>query len=216
MPAETTSNTVQPARHRKPDPAAIAVTESMPMNIARVVAIASVILAGAFVVIAHRRRPELPASEIALSVYFTAPTRATMLSAYAAIMAALLSTAFVLTIGTHVAGLVSAVACCVGAVLLAPVVATTQRNATVVRSETIRRIHRHAAAAAFLAVGVAMAMSAYAAIIEADMQIAILGVFGAALVIPVLRSKPGAAHGLRQKLLLATLGLWIMAIAITG
>jgi Sec-independent protein secretion pathway component TatC len=188
----------------------------MPITIARIVAITGVILAGVLIVIAHRRRPELRASEIALSVYFTDPTRATMTSAYAAIMAALFSTAFALATDMHVAALVTAVACCVGAVLLVPVVATTQRNATIVRSETIKRVHRYAAAAAFVAVGVAMAVSACAAITEANVPVVIFGFFGAALVILVLRSKPGAAHGLRQKILLATLGLWIVVIAIAG
>ncbi|MFZ5635838.1 MAG: hypothetical protein ACOY82_04555 [Pseudomonadota bacterium] len=188
----------------------------MPITIARVVAIASILFAGALIVVAHRRRPELRASDIALSVYFTAPTRATMVFAYAAIMAALLSTAFVLAMDRHLATLASAVACCVGAALLAPVAATTQRDATIVRRETIRRIHRHAAAAAFAAVGVAMAVSACAAIAVANAPIAILGLWGAVLVIRVLRSKPGAAHGLRQKCLLAMLGLWIVAIATTG
>ena len=139
-----------------------------------------------------------------------------MTSAYAAIVVALSSTAFVLTTHTHIAATVTAVACCAGAVLLLPVVATTQRNATVVRSEAIRLVHRYAAAAAFVAVGVAMAVSAYAAIAEANALIAILGFLGSVLVIRVLWSKPGAVYGLRQKLLLATLGLWIVSIAMAG
>ncbi len=190
--------------------------EIMPATIARVIAISGVILAGVLIVIAHRRRPELRASEIALSVYFTAPTRAIMVSAYAAIMAALLSTAFVLAIDMQATPFVSAMACCAGAVLLAPVVATTQRDAAIMRSEAVRRIHRHAAAAAFVAVGVAMVASACAAITEADAPVATLGVLGAVLVARVLRSKPGAGYGLRQKLMLATLGLWIVSIAMTG
>jgi hypothetical protein len=188
----------------------------MPTTIARVAAIACVVLAGALIVIAHRRRPELRASEIALSVYFTAPTRATMTAAYAAIMAALLSAAFVLATDMHPATLVSAAACYVGAVLLAPVIVTTQRNAAIVRSETIKRIHRHAAGAAFVAVGVAMAVSARVAIAETNAPVAMLGLLGAILVALVLRSKPGGGYGLRQKLMLATLGLWIVSIAMTG
>lgn len=188
----------------------------MPITIARVVAIVGVILAAVLIMVAHRRRPELGASEIALSVYFTVPTRATMVCAYAGIMAALLSTAFVLTMDMHATALVTAAACCVGAVLLIPVVATTQRHATVARSEVTKRTHRYAAAAAFVAVGVAMTVSACAAIAEANMLVAVLGFVGAVLVIRVLRSKPGAAHGLRQKLTLAILGLWILAITIAG
>ncbi|MFZ5637044.1 MAG: hypothetical protein ACOY82_10740 [Pseudomonadota bacterium] len=217
MLTETTSNASQPACLRKSDSAAVAVTETtMPITIARVVTITSVLFAGALIVVAHRRRPELRTSDIALSVYFTAPTRATMVFAYAAIMAALLSTAVVLAMDRHVAAQASAVACCVGAALLAPVVATTQRDVMIVRSETVRRLHRHAAAAAFVAVGVAMAASACAAIAEANAVVVVPGFLGAVLVLRVLRSKPGAAHGLRQKCLLAMLGLWIVAIATTG
>lgn len=191
-------------------------TETMPITIARMVAIVGVVAAGTLIVVAHRRRPELRESEIALSVYFTAPTRGTMTAAYAAIMAALLSTAFTLATTMHAAALATAVACCAGAALLVPVVATTPREATIIRSEATRRVHRYAAAAAFVAAGVAMAVSACAAIAEGNAPVAILGCLGAVLVIRVLRSRPGAEHGLWQKRLLAALGLWIVSIAIAG
>lgn len=183
---------------------------------ARVIAIISVVLAGVFIVLAHRRRPDLPASEIALSVYFTDPTRALMTSAYAAIAAALLSTAFLLALNMRAALFVAVVACCVGAALLIPVVATTQRNAAVMRSEAIRCVHRYSATAAFLAVGVAMAVSAWSAIGDANVLVAIPAVIGTVLVSQVIRNNLNPPHGRRQRLLFVALGVWIVAIAITG
>jgi len=188
----------------------------MPTTIARVVASICVIVAAVLILIAHRRRPELPASEIALSVYFTDPTRSIMISAYAAIAAALFSVSVVVTTQVRTTTAVIAVACCIGAILLAPVVATTQRDITMTRSEATRRVHRYAAASSFAAIGVALAASAYAAIVDADMPVAILGFFGTIVVARVLQHKQASTHGLRQKILLAILGLWIITIAVTG
>jgi hypothetical protein len=185
----------------------------MPTTLPKIVAITGVLLAGILIVVAHRRRPELPASEVALSVYFTAPTRSIMHFAYAAIAAALISVAFLLALNMGVASLVAAVACCIGSALLVPVVATTQRDATILRSDEIRRAHRYAAAAAFASVGVAMAVSVFAAIVRPNAAVPILGALGAVLVILVLRSRPGPTHGLLQKLFLFVLGLWIIEIA---
>lgn len=188
----------------------------MPISTARIFAVVGVILAGVLIIIAHRRRPDLRASEMALSVYFTHPTRAIMFFAYAAIAVALLSTALILFTEIHASAAVTAAACCVGAVLLVPVVATTSPGPMTIRTETTKRVHRHAAAGAFAAVGVAMAVSACAAIADANALVAILGFSGAALVIRVLYGNPGAKHGLRQKLTLIILGLWIVAIAFTS
>jgi hypothetical protein len=185
----------------------------MPTTLAKIVAIAGVLLAGILIVVAHRRRPDLPASEVALSVYFTVPTRSIMHSAYAAIAAALISVAFLLALNMGIASIVVAVACCIGAALLVPVIATTQRDATIVRSDEIRRAHRYAAATAFASVGLAMAVSVFAVMVKSNAAVPILGAVGTVLVSLVLRSRPGPTHGLRQKLFLFVLGLWIMAIA---
>lgn len=185
----------------------------MSTTLAKILAIACVLLAGILIVVAHRRRPDLLASEVALSVYFTAPTRSIMLSAYAAIATALIFVSFLLALNMGIASLVAAAACCIGSALLVPVVATTQRDATIVRSDEIRRAHRYAATVAFASVGVAMAVSAFAAIDKSNAAIPILGAFGAVLVSLVLTSRPGPMYGLRQKLFLFVLGLWIMAIA---
>jgi hypothetical protein len=190
--------------------------EIMPISFVRIVAIAGVLLAGALIMIAHRRRPDLPASQTALSIYFTDPTRAIMTSAYAAIAGSLVFTAFVIGINTHTASLVAAVACCICALFLIPVVATTQRHATVVRSDAIRRTHRYAAATAFASAGVAMAASSICAAMEGNTSIAMLGAAGVVLVSRTLMSTPGPTHGLRQKQCLVVLGLWIVATAITG
>lgn len=186
------------------------------MPIARILAVAGVVLAGVLILVAHRRRRELPAREIALSVYFTDPTRATMTAAYAAIALALVATACLELDRASGAETVAAVACVVAAILLAPVAWTTQRNALVVRSNAIRRAHRYAAVSAFLAAGVAMAASAVGAITRANMPVLLLGVIGAALVAVVLRSQPGPTYGLWQKLLLGVLGGWIVAVAAAG
>lgn len=188
----------------------------MPTTIARVVASVCVIVAAVLILIAHRRRLELPASEIALSVYFTDPTRNIMISAYAAIAAALFSVSVVVTTQVRATTAVIAVACCIGAILLAPVVATTQRDITMTRSEATRRVHRYAAASAFAAIGVAMAVSACVAIKDADVPVAVLGLFGTTMVGRVLQRKQSATHGLQQKIMLATLGFWIITIAVTG
>lgn len=188
----------------------------MPISFVKIVAITSALLAGVLIVVAHRRRPDLLMSETALSIYFTDPTRGIMTFAYAAIAASLVSTAFVTGINTHTASLVAAVACSVGALFLIPVVATTQRNATVVRSDAVRRIHRFAAATAFASAGVAMAVSAIGAAMRGNTSVALLGVAGVLLVSRTLASKPGPTHGLRQKQFLVVLGLWIVATAITG
>jgi hypothetical protein len=185
----------------------------MPITLAKIVAIVGVLLAGILIVAAHRRRPDLPAFEVALSVYFTAPTRSIMHCAYAAIATALISVAFLLALNMSIASLAVAVACCIGSALLVPVVVTTQRDAMIVRSDEIRRAHRYAAAVAFASVGVAMAVSVFAAIVKSNVVVPILGAVGAVLVSLVLRSRPGPTHGLRQKLFLFVLGLWIIAIA---
>lgn len=183
---------------------------------ARFFAVVGVILAGVLIIFAHRRRPELRASETALSAYFTHPTRAIMAFAYAAIAAALLSTAFILSREMNAPAAVAAAACCVGAMLLVPVVATTSRSPLATRTEMTKRAHRYAAAGAFVAVGVAMAVSACTAIADANALVAVLGFFGAVLVIRVIHGNSGAKHGLWQKLLLVILGLWIMASALTS
>lgn len=188
----------------------------MPTAIARVVASVCVIVAAVLILIAHRRRPELPASEIALSVYFTDPTRKIMISAYAAIAAALFSVSVIVTTQIRATATAIAAACCIGAVLLVPVVATTQRDITMTRSEATKRIHRYAAASAFAAIGVAMAVSAYVAIVDVDVPIAVLGLFGTTMAGRVLQRKQSATHGLQQKIMLAILGLWIITIAVTG
>ncbi len=91
------------------------------MPIARIIAVAGVVLAGVLILAAHRRRRELPAREIALSVYFTEPTRAIMTAAYAAIAVALVATACLELDLADRAGAVAAVACVVAAILLASV-----------------------------------------------------------------------------------------------
>ena len=183
------------------------------MPIARLAAIASVMLAGVLIGAAHYRRRDLKAREVALSVYFTEPTRVTMATAYAAIAVSLLATARLeLDAGTG-AGTITAVACTVAAVLLAPVAATTQSNATASRSDATRLTHRYAAVCAFLAAGFAMAASAPAAIASANVPVFFFGVLGAFLVGVVLRSRPSPTYGLRQKLLLGALGGWIVAVA---
>jgi hypothetical protein len=178
-------------------------------------AIAGVLIAGVLIGVAHFRRPELPAIEIPLSAYFTYPTRAFMTGAYASIAVALVSTAVVLMADSKVVDVVTALACCAGAVLLGPVAATTQRSATAIRSEATRRVHRYVAVSTFLAVGVAMAVSAYAAIVRANVFIAFPGVLGAILVSIVLCSRPSPVYGLRQKLVLGVLGIWILVIVTT-
>lgn len=185
------------------------------MQIARIAAIAGVLIAGVLIGAAHRRRRDLQAREIALSVYFTEPTRATMAAAYAAIAVALLATAWLELDAATTAGTLTAIACTVAAVLLAPVAATTQRNATTVRSEASRLAHRYTAVCAFLAAGVGMVTSALAAF-TANVPVFLFGVIGAFLVAVVVRSQPGPTYGLRQKLLLAALGAWIVAVAASG
>ncbi|MCZ2135870.1 MAG: DUF998 domain-containing protein [Burkholderiales bacterium] len=186
------------------------------MPIARFVAIAAVILAGVLVGVAHRRRRDLPFRETALSAYFTKPTRSTMNAAYAAIAAALVATALVELQAGGGVGTIAAIACAAAAVLLAPVAATTQRDAATVRSDATRRTHRRAAVAAFAAAGVAMAASAAGAFARADVPVVSLGVVGTVLVVVVLRSQPGPTYGLRQKLLLGALGGWVVAVAAVG
>ena len=100
--------------------------------------------------------------------------------------------------------------------MLIPVAATTQRNATIVRSEAVKRLHRYSAIAVFLAAGIAFAVSACAAVVQTNARVAISGVIGAVLVGIVLGSKPSSVYGLRQRLVLAMLGIWIVAIATTG
>jgi len=188
----------------------------MPISFVKIAAITSALLAGVLIVAAHRRRPELLTSETALSIYFTDPTRSIMKFAYAAIAASLVSTAFVIGINKHAASLVAAVACCVCALFLIPVVATTQRNSTIVRSDAIRRTHRYTAATAFASAGAAMAVSAIDAAIGGKTTVAILGIAGVVLVSRALVSKPGPTHGLRQKQFLVVLGFWIVTTAFTG
>lgn len=191
----------------------------MPIEIVKIIAVAGVLIAGVLIGVAHRRRPELPAFGTALSAYFTEPTRATMTVAYAAIAVALVSTAIVLMVDRSVAAVVAAVGSCAGAVLLVPVSATTQRNATTVRSEAIRRVHRYSAVAAFLSVGIAMAASAHPAVARAsvpNIPVTFFGVLGVVLVGVVLCSRPGATQGLRQKAMLCVLGMWILANAAAG
>lgn len=139
-----------------------------------------------------------------------------MAVAYAAIAVALVATAAAFMAKASVAAVAAALACCVGAVLLIPVSATTQRNAASVRSDATRRVHRYSAVAAFVAVGCAMGASAYFAIAEGNISVAFLGVLGVALVGIVLCSSPGATYGLRQKAMLFVLGMWILANAGAG
>lgn len=188
----------------------------MLVPIARAAAIIGVIAAGILIVVAHRRRPEFVASDVALSVYFTYPTRGLMTSAYAAIAVALCSTAAALTTTAYGANLITAAACCIAAVLLIPVVATTQRSTVTIRREATRRAHRYAAFSAFLTIGIAMVASTYNAINEFDAPLAVLGFLGITLVVSVLKGKSAPLHGLKQRLLLAILGLWVVTIALTG
>ncbi len=187
------------------------------MPIARLIAVASIILAGVLIGLAHWRRRDLPLREIALSAYFTEPTRSTMNAAYAAIAVALVATALIELHAGGGPGTIAAIACGAAASLLAPVAATTQRDAATVRSDATRRTHRRAAVAAFAAAGVAMAASAVGAFASVDdVPVFSLGVLGAVLVVVVLQSQPGPTYGLRQKLLLGALGGWIMAVAAGG
>jgi hypothetical protein len=190
--------------------------ENMSITFEKIVAITGVLLACALIIVAHRRRPDLQASETALSIYFTDPTRTIMTCAYAAIAASLVSTSVVIGVNMRADSLVVASACCVSALFLIPVVGTTQRNATVVRSDEIRRAHRYTAVSAFASAGVAMAVSSIYAGIDGNVSVAVLGAAGVVLVSRTLMSKPGPTHGLRQKQFLVVLGLWIVAIAISG
>lgn len=61
-----------------------------------------------------------------------------------------------------------------------------------------------------------MGVSACTAIADSNALVAVLGFFGAALVIRVVHGNSGAKHGLWQKLLLVILGLWIVASAFTS
>lgn len=186
------------------------------MPIARLIAVASITLAGVLIGLAHWRRRDLPLREIALSAYFTEPTRSTMNAAYAAIAVALVATALIELHAGGGPGMIAAIACGAAASLLAPVAATTQRDAATVRSDATRRTHRRAAVAAFAAAGIAMAASAVGAFASVDVPVFSLGVLGAVLVVVVLQSQPGPTYGLRQKLLLGALGGWIMAVAAGG
>lgn len=188
----------------------------MTADLLKITATSSILLACTLIAIAHYRRPDLPASETPLSIYFTTPTRSIMNSAYATISTSLAFTALIIGKSMHYASLAAALACYVGALSLIPVAATTQRNAVVIRSDATRRAHRYAAATAFASIGMAMTLSAIDAIIATNITVLIISSLGSVLAGRALLSKPGPTHGLRQKLFLSALAFWVIAVAITG
>lgn len=182
----------------------------------KIAAALSVLLACTLIAIAHHRRPDLPGFQTPLSIYFTAPTRSIMNSAYAAIAISLAITASLIGKTMHYASLAASAACCVGALSLIPVAATTQHSAAAPRSEATKRAHRYAAVTAFASIGMAMALSAIDAIFASNLTVLIPGTLGSMLAGRAVLSKPGPTHGLQQKLLLSALAFWIIAVAITG
>lgn len=178
----------------------------------RIAAGAGVIIAGALIGLAHRMRSDLSGREHALSTYFAGRTRGVMATAYAALTAALAATAGVLD-AVDLGGRLACGACALAAILLIPVVASTNREPGVPRSTSVRLVHRYSAAAAFGSIAVAMASSAIDAW-PASPLIFSFGVLGAALAVVVLSSRPGQTYGLRQRLLLGAVGAWVLAVAI--
>ena len=143
-----------------------------------------------------------------LSAYFAGRSRSIMIAAYVALGAALTATAAILRCDFR--NTLAAVACVSAAWLLIPVAVTTQRVDDVPRSDQARCLHRLTASAAFAAVGGAMASAS----LSGPLLISFLGVLGTALVVLVLASRPGPNYGLRQKLLLAAVAVWIVAVAV--